>query len=270
MPSLTPVCSFESLHPEDLAASIKTSSGRLSRQLVSIAPLGLGYEQFLKWSIQDIDAASASANADQMMRYSVNALMNARRSLSCLADQYLVRDCFRFCRDVPREANKIAELLERRGVFDSLAGKALRHAVGLRNRVEHDYEQISLKDAQVTVQLIRSTIENCVAKSNPYQAPALFGRFLGGYSGGPQGEVHHFDGWHELIFLLARCESPPWFGVVIPSSSTDAIVLKVPFSEMTCDQLLNTLLTLETLSAPGSSIYGEQTFVDQLTCLGLR
>jgi hypothetical protein len=237
---------------------------------VRVASLGLGYEPFLKWSVQDIDTAATTTSPEQQVRFSVNAIMNARRSLSCLADQYILRDCFAFCSDVPREANEKADLLLRRGIFDNLATQALRRAVERRNLIEHRYEQITLDSAQETVHTIRSSIENCVAKSDPYWAPGFFGSFLGGYSGGNDGETHHFDGWSGLLFVLARCESPPWFGVILPSSSTEAIVRKVSFSELTCNQLLEALSELEAKSSPGYSGYGVQTLVGQLKCLGLR
>ena len=162
--SLKPVCSFERLDPKDVASAIRTVATLASRTIVRVAPLGLGYEPFLRWSVQDIHDAAASKDRDQQMRYSVSALMNARRSLSCLADQYILRDGFAYCRDVPREASDKADLLMRRGIFDGLATAALRGAVERRNLVEHQYEQIPLSAVQETVHLIRSTIENCVAK----------------------------------------------------------------------------------------------------------
>src|SRR5229473_3955856 len=104
--TLTPVCSFETLDPGDIAAGIHTISKPLMRNLVRVAPLGLGFEAFLRWAVQDVATAEANTEPDPQIRFSVSALMNARRSLSCLADQYLFRDGFAFCRDLPREANE--------------------------------------------------------------------------------------------------------------------------------------------------------------------
>jgi hypothetical protein len=237
--------------------------------MVQVAPLGLGYAVFLEWAVKDIEAA-ADASHHQTTRFSVSALMNARRSLSCLVDQYLARDCFALCRDAPSEAGKKADLLVRRGIFDLLAARALRRAIARRNVIEHQYEQVGLDDAQDTVHLVRSTIENCVARSNPYRASAFFGRFLGGFYSGPQGLVHHFDGWSGNLFVWARCESPPWFGIVIPSSNTEATVRRVPFSALTCDELLEVLVTLEARLSDGYSFVDEGTYRGQLGCLGLR
>jgi hypothetical protein len=146
---------------------------------------------------------------------------------------------------------------------------ALGRAVERRNRVEHSYEQIDLGDAQDTVHLVRETIEHCVAKSDPYSAPAFFGRFLGGHSVGPEGEKHWFHGWSGLLFVLARCGSSPWFGVIVPSSKTEAIVRRVSLSELSCDQLLEALAALEAQSTGSYSGYGERTFLGQLACAGL-
>jgi hypothetical protein len=269
-PSLIPVCSFEALDAGDIISAIRTKSGPHPRRAVRVAPLGFGYEKTLKWAIQDIEEAARSTSNDRQVDFSVNALMNARRSLSCLSDEYLARDCFAFCKGAPREANEKSDLLVRRGVFDSPAAGALRRAVERRNRIEHRYEQVSLEDAQDTVHLIRSAIENCVTRSDPYQAPVFFGSFLGGHSGGEGEEKHWFHGWSGLLFVLARCESPPWFGVIIPSSKTEATVRRIPFSELTCEQLLEVLATLELQSSAGLFQPAESTFARQLAFLGLR
>ena len=268
-PSLRPICSFQQLDPRDIISAIKTSSHPLSKQFVVVPPLGLGYERFLEWSLQDINTATPNVGHEQQTRFSVGAVMNARRSLSCLADQYLIRDCFSFCKDAPRDTNEIAALLVRRGVFDELAAGALRRAVNRRNRIEHQYESLALDDAQDCVHLIRSTIENGVAKSDPYAGPALFGSFFGGFSGGPHGPVHSFDGWNGLLFALVRNDPLPWFGMVVPSSSTHATVSKVSFSQITCNQLLEVLIALEDRSSNGYSKFDDRTFRGQLACLGL-
>lgn len=268
-PQLTPVCTFESLDPSDVVSAINTNSKPLSRTIVRVPQLGIGYEPFLRWAVQDAEAAAQTTDPDQQIRFSVSALMNARRSLSCLADQYLRRDGLAFCRNVPHEAIDKANLLVQRGLFDGLAAGALHRAVHRRNLVEHGYEQVALVDAQDMVHLIRSTIENCVAKSDPYCGPAFFGSFLGGHGCGPAGVRHWFDGWSSLLFVLACLDSAPWFGVIVPSSKTEATVRKVPLSELSCDQLLEALALLEAQSSSGFFGYDELTFLGQLACLGL-
>lgn len=77
-PSLRPQCSFERLDPMDVSSAIKTNSVELMRSGVIIARLGLGYEAFLSWAVQDVQAAT-SAEPTEQMRFSVSAVMNARR-----------------------------------------------------------------------------------------------------------------------------------------------------------------------------------------------
>ena len=163
----------------------------------------------------------------------------------------------------------MAKLLVRRGIFDDLAKEALGRAVHRRNRIEHQYEAISLPDAEDAVHSIRATVERCVAKSDPYSAPGLFGFFMGGFEGGPEGERHFFNGWSGLLFLLAHCDSPPWFGIVIPSSNTEARVRRAELSSFTAEQLLNILAELDMKSDSGYSTYGESVFRGQLAHLGL-
>lgn len=268
--SLTPLCSFEKLDARDLHSAIQTISKPLNRTVVRVSQLGLGFEAFLRWALQDVETASASPDLEEQRRFSVGALMNARRSLSCLVDQYLLRDGFSFCRDAPHETSEKANLLVRRGLFDSLAARALGRATDRRNRVEHDYEDIPITDVQDTVHIIRTTIENCVAKSDPYWAPALFGFYLGAHSTGARGETHWFHGWADVLFVFARCEVHPWLGVIIPCSITEATVRKVHFSELSCDQLMDALAELETRSMNGYTGYGEDTFCRQLEIAGLN
>jgi|ERR1039458_2245862 uncharacterized protein YutE (UPF0331/DUF86 family) len=270
MPSvLKPICSFESIDPMDLLSAVQTNTKLLPRTSVRLSQLGLGFETFLRWAKQDVETAKSSTDTDEETRFAVSALMNARRSLSCLIDQYLLRDGFNLCKDAPRSSNDKAALLVRRGVFDSLAADALGRAADRRNRVEHLYEQLDLKDVQDTLQLVRATIESSILRSDPYWAPALFGIILGGHSGGPQGEEHHFDGWSGLLFVLARCDSPPWFGIVVPSSQSVATVRRVALRDISCDQLLDLLGVMESQSSSAGSGYGEATFRRQLVCAGL-
>jgi len=171
--------------------------------------------------------------------------MNARRSLSCLVDQYLLRDGFSLCKDAPRGAGDKADLLVKRGIFDELAAGALGRVVDRRNRIEHFYERADHNDARDTVQLVRATIESSVAKSDPYRAPAIFGSILGGYSGGEGEAKHWFHGWSGLLVVFARCDRLPWLGVAIPSTKTSASIRRVALHHLSCDQLLKILAVLE-------------------------
>lgn len=251
----------------DLLSAVRTNTRLLSRTVLRMPQLGVGFETFLRWATEDV--GTKIADPDQETRFAVSALMNARRSLSCLMDQYLLRDGFNLCTDAPREAGEKANLLVRRGVLDSLAAGALERAVDRRNRVEHSYERVDIKDARDTVQLVRATIENSVAKADPYWAPAFFGSFLGGHSSGERGENHWFHGWSGLVFVFARCDPQPWFGIVIPSSETAATIRRVSLRDVSCNQVLDLLAALESQSSPGYTGYAEETLRGQLVCAGL-
>src|SRR5438045_3627786 len=101
--SMTPVVAFEELDPADLSSALGSLT-RLRRWCVTQPKVGIGYESFLRWALRDIEEADSARSGDDCERASVNAVMNARRALSCLIDQYLQRDGFRFCQRPPREA----------------------------------------------------------------------------------------------------------------------------------------------------------------------
>lgn len=83
-PSRTPVCAFEDIDPRDLLSAVQTNTKPLSRTVFRMPQMGLGFERFLRWATQDVTAEIA--DPDQQTRFAVSALMNARRSLSCLMD----------------------------------------------------------------------------------------------------------------------------------------------------------------------------------------
>jgi hypothetical protein len=81
----TPIVSFEELDPADLASSLASlkSVKSLARKLVTQPQLGVGYETFLRWALRDIQEAETQRSRDDGERASVNAVMSARRALSC-------------------------------------------------------------------------------------------------------------------------------------------------------------------------------------------
>jgi hypothetical protein len=268
-PLLIPEIEIEDLDPKDLVSAAKTSSQNLRRTICHLQPLGAGFEAFLRWSLNDISAARQSPIADTQSRFCVNALMNARRALSCLVDQYLARDGFAFCSDAPSEAGDKVKLLVRRNVIDHLAAGALKRAIELRHQVEHRYEVPQLEDAENMVQIVRATIETAAAKSDPYSSRSLFGTILGGYSSGQSGEKHWFGGWNGLLFVVVVISSKPWAGVLIPSSNTKATLRKAVLKKVSCDQLFDFLAVLEGLQESGYSGLSPGQLEGQLTCAGL-
>jgi len=268
-PSLVPEVEIEDLDPQDLVSAAQTSSQKLARTICHLQPLGLGFEAFLRWSLEDVSASGQSPAGDTQLRFCANALMNARRALSCLVDQYLARDGFAFCSDAPKEATDKARLLVRRGVIDDLAAGALKRAIERRHQVEHRYEAPRLEDAEDTVQVVRATIETAVAKSDPYSSPSLFGTILGGYSSGPSGTKHRFAGWNGLLFVVVVISSEPWAGVLVPSSATKATLRRVALKKVSCDQLFGFLSILECQQGSGYSGFGPDVLEGKLRSAGL-
>lgn len=216
-----------------------------------LLPLGLGYETFLRWALEDISAARHSPAGDTQLRFCANALMNARRALSCPVDQYLARDGFAFCSDAPKEAADKARLLVRRGVIDDLAAGVLKRAIERRHQVEHRYEAARLEDTEDTVQVVRATIETAIAKSDVYASPALFGTMLGGFSSGPSGTKTWFSGWKDVLFIIVVICKEPWAGVLIPSSPTQAVLRRVALKKVSCERLFDFIMVLERQAESG-------------------
>lgn len=238
--SKTPIVSEQEIDPADLSSALQTLKPS-ERRSVTHEPIGLGHEKLLDWALYDIAEATKAGTADERLRASVNAVMHARRALSCLVDQYLQRDGFSFCKDKFRDTAPKAEILVRRGIFDILATQTLQRAVNRRNIAEHNYEGVELTDAQDTVQIVRATIQNSVAKSSPYFSPALFGMIAGG-SGTSNGSIYgQFDGWIGAAFILVTTVRSPWLGVIVPKNDTEAVVRKVDLSKVTREQLFEAL-----------------------------
>ena len=247
--SKIPNVTFEQIDPADLASALASlrSVRSLNRKLVVQPKLGAGYETFLRWALSDIQEAGTRASGDDCERASVNAVMSARRALSCLVDQYLQRDGFLFCQGAPSEADRKAEILIRRQVFDSLGSQSLKRAIERRNDVEHDYNTIDLAQAQDLVHLVRATIENAVARSSPYDSPALFGSILGGYSSSGTKVQGWFEGWSGSAFLIVTTVASPWAGIIVPSNATQATVRRVDLGKVSVTQWLEALNIAESV-----------------------
>jgi hypothetical protein len=244
--SSVPEVVSEDLDPLDLVSAATSIPQKLERTTCYLGPLGLGFATFLRWALEDIAAARQSPPGDTQLKFCANALMSARRALSCLVDEYLVRDGFAFCSDAPREAGDKARLLVRRGVFDELASGVLERAIRRRHHVEHRYEAVLLEDAEDTVQIVRATIETAVAKSNPYYSPGLLGTIAGGFLADAHGGVRQwFNRWSGPVAVIVVTASEPWAGVLIQATDTKATLRRVPLKNLSCDQLFDFLSILE-------------------------
>ena len=267
--SLIAEIDIEALDPADLASAAQDCDEKLSTNVCHLDKIGLGFEAFLRWSLEDIQAAGQAPAGDTQSRFAANALINARRALSCIVDQYLLRDGFACCSDAPQGAQAKADLLVKRGIFDDLASRALKRAVDRRHKIEHQYLNPLLDEAQDTVQMVRATIETAVAKSDPYSSPAFYGTILGGHASSPTGTAHWFAGWSGALYLTVVPTGEPWIGVVIPSSKTKATLRKVALKKVTCAELQDFRSALEPHVTGLGSGTGPATLKQQLECCGI-
>lgn len=270
--SKIPKVTFEPLDPSGFLDALGSLSPgkKLQGNAGVIQPsLGLGYKHFLDWALLDIAEAGTASTPDSRQRFSVNAIMNARRALSCLVDQYWRRDGFAFCKDGSRDARKMADILVRRAVFDRLASGVLERAISRRNHVEHQYGGIELEDAQDMVQVVRATIESVVARSDPYCAPAMFGTILGGCSTSEGGVHGRFDGWSGNSVVFGATVSPAWIGIIVPKDECVAVVRKVETGKLTCEQLLSVLEICGAISGGGGGSCSENLWEARLRSAGL-
>jgi hypothetical protein len=260
---------FEEMNPLDARSAVAATSAPRSRKSVYLYMEGFHFQTFMDWAIQDASDAHGITTEAAKERFLVGALMNSRRALSCLVDYYLRRDGFAFCGDAPKSAPDKSNLLIRRGIFDQLAADTLSRAVDRRNKVEHRYEIPNVADVEDTVQLVRATIETAVRRSDPMWAPGVYNYFLGGNQTSDEETTFWFDGWSGVMFVMAVTESPPWFGIVLPSSTTQAQVRWTLLEKFTCDQLFEIHTHLEVNRIAGFSGYGPQMFRGQLNAAGL-
>lgn len=269
VPRLCPEVTTESLDPLDARSAVESTGSIRSRTCVYLHTEGFHFKTFLDWAVQDIQEARTHSDEAARKRLLVAALMNSRRALSCLVDYYLKRDGLAYCSDAPKVADEKASLLISRGIFDELAATALGRAIDRRNRVEHQYEIPDVVDVHDTVQLVRASIETAVTTSDPMRAAGFYNGFLGGHQTSGDETKFWFNGWSGVMFVLAVTETPPWFGVVVPSSSTKARLRHAPLKAFTCQQLLQLHALLDARSTSGFSGYGPQMFRGELRSAGL-
>jgi hypothetical protein len=220
---MTPKVSFEQLDPADLPGAL-LSLPDVPRFDCIHNSIGAGYQVYLAWALRDLELAENESPGNDQDRLCVNAVMSARRAVSCLADQYLKREGISFCKNPPREAKAISEVLIARNVFSERAAICLQRAVDVRNRIEHQYQSIGLRDTQELIQLIHMTVEYTVNRSSPFTSPFLYGIVEGGAGLGPSGVYGTFGGWDGCCFVSMTFETRPWFGIVQPSSKFEATV----------------------------------------------
>ncbi len=241
--AVKPNVEFEELCPADLSSALRSLSWSGRDGLIH-APIGAGFECFLRWSVEDIEAAQVAGDNAVRARHSTNAVMSARRSLSCLVDQYLRRDGIAHCRDAPKDARAKSRVLQDWDVLDALAAQVLDRAIGKRNEAEHGYRILDFEEAQDIVHIVRTTVHTLTTTNLPYDGPCIFGSFNHTHYFA-NGEHHFiFQGWHDPVVIVALFDSQPWIGVVIPASETTATARRCPIKKLSVDELLEVLRIL--------------------------
>jgi hypothetical protein len=236
-------CEFEVLDTRDILSAIQTLSGCPGRGLKHTR-LGAGFERFLQWAIVDINAAAQDTAPESQARLATNAVMNARRALSCLVDQYLVRDGFASCKNPPsRTEDKMSVLLARK-VFDDLTSNVLERAVGKRNRAEHEYYALSLSEGQDIVELVRRTVQSVTAHSKPYPGPCHFGIIHCQTLSNAIRKEFQFLGWSGPSVIFATFCRPAWIGIILPESKERAVVRRAWLQDIEAELLVDILSLL--------------------------
>lgn len=240
-----PTYHFEELtHFEDALDPVEQHAGGLHATRMILQPIGVGHEPFLEWALKDVRLAGDAESAGKQARYSTSALMNARRALSCLVDEFLARDGYAYCMDAPKSAEKRSEVLVAARIFDRLASKALARAVKRRNRVEHQYVTLDVEQVEDTVHAVRAAIRGA---GPPFDAPGSFGGPYGSSFSGPSGSFSSFGGWGDVVSFVFVREAEPWFGIVIPGR--EVTVRRIKLKQLKCDELLRLLRMLRSKSA---------------------
>lgn len=262
-------CSVEQLNPADLLDAIRTLNGRNAEGVLLKAP-GEGVDTLLQWALSDLRLATNCADPVEQKRHATNAVMNARRALSCLVDWYLRRDGFESCKNAPRRADEKASIILRRGIIDDLTSRVLARAIRIRDVAEHEFQAVSLEDAEDLVELLRRTIQCIRTHSSPEMGPFIFGFIGGGTSYSEErGYRGMFYGWSDPVAVINTFASEPWIGVVIPNSRSDAVLRKVILHEIDSDLLLNALTLLESIFGTASGGSGARGCVARAAAAGL-
>jgi len=271
MKSIKGKCTFELIEPEDFISGIYTLnlSGGMGRFLP--AP-GQGVSNLVSWSLRNIEMARQAQSDDEKAQHTSDALINSRRSLSCLVDWYLKRDGFYYCKDKPKNSYESANILKQRGIIDNLTMRVLARAIEKRNKTEHEYVIHSLEEVEDIVELIRRTNECLMNCSNPNHSPFLIGSLSYGYGMHENKENEYaFYGWSDSsCFILNTISKEPWIGMIMPVSSSEAEVRKTFLKDTTCENLLEILKQVEQNNDHFGSISSDGILLGILAEIGIE
>jgi hypothetical protein len=246
MESVKPKIVFEHVEADDLPDVARSLQGS-GRSDVMISAPGVGVDELLAWSLKEIKLARDARGTADECRCATDSILNGRRALACLIEWYLHRDYFCLCAETPLRAEHKAELLRKRGVFDEVALSALRSAIFERDKAEHQFTPVTLGEAEIFVEMMRSSIGRIRADSNPSLRPYLFGRMSYTYRQTASTLSVNFLRWAEPCFLFCHWVDEPWLGAIVPERSYPyaVTVRRTFFKEITTSVLLEILQTLE-------------------------
>lgn len=211
---------------------------------MTLNPPGDGVDNLTDWSLWDIyEAISLDLHGKDPKRNATNAVINARRSLACLVDWYLLRDGFSYCKNPPKNAEEKTNILLKRGIIDELTCRVLKRIIDIRNITEHKYKAVNLEKAEDIVELIRRTKDSIFLNSDPAASSIIYGEFKHRYSNnGPGNEItYDFFGWEKAAFITALYEIKPWMGVLIPESRFKINIRRTLYKNISTEELLQIL-----------------------------
>ena len=257
---LKPMVEIESSTAADIAGGLESLAGRIRTRgaglgIVVPAP-GHGPDRLMNWALQEVNNAMQSPSSEEREHHCVDAVLHARRALSCLVDWYLERDLAMFCKDAPGNSEQKVRFLISRGIIDDLTSRVLERAIRKRNDTEHRYISPTLEEAEDVVELIRRTLSAIRAQSRPEYGPWVFGSFLYSLQFGEKGHAE-FHGWSEPLFVFSRFERQRWVGLVLPENETKAVIRQALLKETTTDELLELLRVARRCFAGAPTSYSD-------------
>jgi len=242
---LKPVVEIESATAADILDGIETLAGKIrtrgAGQGIVVRAPGEGPDKLMNWALQEVNSARQCTSKDEREHYCVDAVLHARRALSCLVDWYLERDLAIFCKDAPHDSKHQVRFLITRGIIDELTSRVLERAILKRNDTEHRYVSPPLDVAEDVVELIRRTLAAIRTQSSPENGPWVFGSFLHSLQFGEKGHAE-FHGWSDPLVVFSRFGRQPWMGLVLPDNETKAVVRRALLKETTTDELSELLV----------------------------
>lgn len=242
-PTINPSIQFEEISELDLLSGIN-SIDYFKKNIISSqsktylnAP-GEGVDILLEWSLTDIyEAIEKSENGGDNKRNTTNAVLNARRALSCLVDWYMKRDGFYYCKDFRNNSQDKSEILLRLNIIDKLTSKVLQRVIDTRNIAEHEYLAVSIEAAEDAVELIRRTRDSLYSFSNPSELSVVYGAFQYSISLSENNYEYGFYGFSNELLIVQTLIEEPWIGIVLPTNSSEATIRRTFIKDMSCETL---------------------------------